>query len=255
MTRSEKQYWTIVVTILLGAAIIFSTGCTQPPVVEAQLTGPNSVQLNVGGQEKTVPFNGINHTLADMGVPREKARRIMHSLDQQKQVWRRASERPQAATEPTDDEVLWLARAVYVEGRSVSPYGQQLLAYAMVNRIESPHWPDTVYEVVHQSDQITGMRKQRNVWRSRSLEDYQRQEIDRQWRTAVRSAYTALTMRDNLRPIPNIYHWISPCLLDKKPLWARGKAPALVVGSRQECNSISFYAGTMRPQQNVASAR
>jgi hypothetical protein len=86
------------------------------------------------------------------------------------------------------------------------------------------------------------------------MEDYHRPGIDRPWRTAVRAAYGALAMKEKLRPIPNVYHWVSPCLLEREPAWLKGRTPAIMVGSRENCNSISFYEGTMRPGP-VANAR
>lgn len=48
----------------------------------------------------------------------------------------------------TDDDLIWLARIVHVEGHELSTGGRVAIANVVLNRVKSPDFPDTVYDVI-----------------------------------------------------------------------------------------------------------
>lgn len=243
---------------MIGLALVFGSGCAdENRLVSAELTeSGETVTLNFERGQADVPYNAVRDTLSSMEVPHSKARTILHSVDQQKRAYRLGRESAEAAplqaegTHP--DAVLWLARAIYVEGRSVGAYGMQLLAHALINRVESPHWPNTMKGVVLERNrndqgrlvwQITGMKKQRQTWQQLDFELYQDATASTHWRIAVREAYGALQTPKRFRPLDKVYHWVSPALLNRLPKWARSKSPHLIVGDSEQ--NLHFYQGDM----------
>lgn len=53
---------------------------------------------------------------------------------------------------PCDNELTWLACAVYFEARGESEAGQYWLAQSIINRVASHKWPNTVEGVVRQGE-------------------------------------------------------------------------------------------------------
>lgn len=48
----------------------------------------------------------------------------------------------------TDEDLLWLARIVHVEGRNTSLESQVAIANVVLNRTKEPDFPDTIYDVI-----------------------------------------------------------------------------------------------------------
>lgn len=48
----------------------------------------------------------------------------------------------------TDHDLIWLARIVHVEGHCLSIDGRVAIANVVLNRVKSPHFPGTVYDVI-----------------------------------------------------------------------------------------------------------
>ena len=51
----------------------------------------------------------------------------------------------------TDEDIIWLARITYVEGRNLSLKGKLAIANVVLNRTRNPNFPDTVYDVIFDS--------------------------------------------------------------------------------------------------------
>ena len=51
------------------------------------------------------------------------------------------------------DDLTWLACAVYFESRSESYDGQYMVAQTVLNRVEDPRWPNSVEAVVRQGEE------------------------------------------------------------------------------------------------------
>jgi spore germination cell wall hydrolase CwlJ-like protein len=246
-THRENQYWIVIASLFLGLALIFG-GCSadRPQVVSAELVGEETVKLNYRQGDQVMEYNQVHEHLSDMKVPRPRARQLLHTLDQQKQAWTRAQDAMDSPG-PSKAQVLWLARAVYVEARSEPLYGQSLVAHVLVNRLHHPAFEDTIYEVVMAPKQVTGMATQRDVWQGKDLSGYD--GGDTEWRLAVRSAYSALAMPDSLRPLSGVYHYLSPHALDSTPRWAQGETPDYRIGER-----FYFYRGLRAPGGKATAA-
>jgi N-acetylmuramoyl-L-alanine amidase len=52
----------------------------------------------------------------------------------------------------TDDDIIWLARIITVEGRGLSIDGKVAIANVVLNRVKSPRFPDTIYDVIFDAE-------------------------------------------------------------------------------------------------------
>ena len=141
------------------------------------------------------------------------------------------------STHPDQQDLLWLARAAYVEARSDGLYSMYLVASVIMNRVRSERYPGTVKQVVLDPAQITGMYDQRYIWKTTNMD----MEATA-WRNALRAAHLALTTPDRLRPFEaDVYHYYSPVSMNpvgRVPHWAVGHTPVYQIGDR-----FVFYAG------------
>lgn len=77
------------------------------------------------------------------------------------------SEEPQPSPEPewvcplTDEEVELIALLTMTEAEGEPEEGQRLVIDTVLNRVDSPYFPDTVYEVVYQKNQYSGIQGER----------------------------------------------------------------------------------------------
>lgn len=237
-----KLFFACLITVLAweasGAA--FETGPREVSLTERGVTAGGEPCRAIGGEPAGA--------LASCGLSLKEREIALEKL------LRRESKRKAELARhnlPSRRAITWIARAVYVEGRSLPAYGQRLLAHAIANRIGSRHWPDTAKDVVLQAKQITGMRKQDHIWPELTMAKYE--GGDTEWRISVRAAWEALAMPDSLRPIPNVYHWWTPELRAHPPHWARGRSPVAVVQGRLA--SIHFVPGTLRGESYSSAAR
>lgn len=51
----------------------------------------------------------------------------------------------------SDEDIIWLARIVHVEGKNLSLDGKLAIANVVLNRTKNPNFPDTVYNVIFDS--------------------------------------------------------------------------------------------------------
>jgi hypothetical protein len=54
----------------------------------------------------------------------------------------------------TDEDLLWLARLIHVEGKGLSINAKVAIANVVLNRIKSPAYPDTIQSVIFQKGQF-----------------------------------------------------------------------------------------------------
>lgn len=52
----------------------------------------------------------------------------------------------------TDEDIIWLARIVHVEGRDLSLEGKVAIANVVLNRTKCPDFPNTVYDVIFDTE-------------------------------------------------------------------------------------------------------
>lgn len=226
----DRTLWIMTITIGLAVWLIFGCGTERPPLVTgAQLTGPNTVRLTMPEGNQTVRFGDVHDRLAKMNVPRPRARELLHSIDQQKQAWNRAKR--ECKQGPTKEAVLWLARAVHSETKRSTE--MELVAAVIVNRIESPRYPDTARQVVQEAWQFTAIHKGTARSLGLSMKDYP--GGPNAWRRAVRIAHGALSLPKEMRPLRGVTHFYSPRSMQGKPEWAH-RQPRYRIGNR-----FAFY--------------
>lgn len=71
----------------------------------------------------------------------------------------------------TDEEVELIALLTMAEAEGEPEEGQRLVIDTVLNRVDSPHFPDTVYDVVYQKNQYSSM------WGDRVTRCYVKEEL------------------------------------------------------------------------------
>ena len=61
------------------------------------------------------------------------------------------------ATLATQEEIELIALCVMAEAEGECEYGQRLVIDVILNRVDDPHFPDTIYDVIYQKNQFSGM--------------------------------------------------------------------------------------------------
>ena len=61
------------------------------------------------------------------------------------------------ATFATQEEIELIALCVMAEAEGECEYGQRLVIDVILNRVDDPHFPDTIYDVIYQENQFSGM--------------------------------------------------------------------------------------------------
>lgn len=66
---------------------------------------------------------------------------------------------PEEAPAPsvTQEEIELIALCVMAEAEGECEYGQRLVIDVILNRVDDPHFPDTIYDVIYQKNQFAGM--------------------------------------------------------------------------------------------------
>lgn len=72
------------------------------------------------------------------------------------------SAEPEKTVEPveplaSEEDIELLALLAMAEAEGESEEGQRLVIDVVLNRVDDPHFPDTIYEVVYQENQFSGM--------------------------------------------------------------------------------------------------
>lgn len=141
-----------------------------------------------------------------------------------------------------NDEVLWLARAVYSESKRAEE--QTLVAWVIRNRVESQFFPDTYRDVVLQRGQFSGMHaNDAQYWTNISL-DYD--DESPAWDTALSIARAVYFADPILRPLPGtVLHFYSPISMSgRTPSWAADLDPVHSVRDGESVR-FAFYADVM----------
>lgn len=71
----------------------------------------------------------------------------------------------------SEDEIELLALVTMAEAEAEPEEGQRLVIDTILNRVDSPHFPDSVYDVVYQKNQFTSM------WNGRTDRCYIRDDL------------------------------------------------------------------------------
>ena len=61
------------------------------------------------------------------------------------------------ATLATQEEIELIALCVMAEAEGECEYGQRLVIDVILNRVDDLHFPDTIYDVIYQKNQFSGM--------------------------------------------------------------------------------------------------
>ena len=135
----KKLICSLLVMVLVLTATSFSTGTEMPsapePVDTYEPVAINSVQLD--------RLNDISEAVT---VTPMVAKEVVAVLEEE-------------PAEPlaTREEIELLALCVMAEAEGECEYGQRLVIDVVLNRVDDPHFPDTIYDVIYQKNQFAGM--------------------------------------------------------------------------------------------------
>lgn len=76
------------------------------------------------------------------------------------------------AMEYTDDDLLWLARIIQAEAGGVSMESKIAVGTVVLNRVESPKFPNTIYDVIFQKNQFSPV-KSGSIYKTPSEDSYE----------------------------------------------------------------------------------
>lgn len=141
----------------------------------------------------------------------------------------------------TEEEILWLARAVYSETKIREE--QTLVAWVIRNRVEAGYRGNTYQEVVLAPDQFSGLQPYDRQYRINiSLEP---DLANPAWQSALAVARAVYFAPDTLRPIPEtVFHFYSPISVRQEPDWIVGSEPVhLVMDTNRNHTRFAFYEG------------
>lgn len=135
----KKLICSLLIVMMVLTAASFSTGTEMPsapePVDTYEPVAINSIQ--------PVQLNDISKVVAAVPMVAEK---VVVELE----------EEPSESL-ATREEIELLALCVMAEAEGECEYGQRLVIDVVLNRVDNPHFPDTIYDVIYQKNQFAGM--------------------------------------------------------------------------------------------------
>lgn len=130
-----------------------------------------------------------------------------------------------AANTQREADLRCLAENVYFEARGEPMAGQYAVAEVTLNRVASPHYPDTICEVVHEA-RWDSLRKRRVAAFSWTELKVRSEPRGRAWRQAV-SAATAVYEDVHTPVVPEALFYHATYV---DPYWAKTKKPVATIG-------------------------
>lgn len=120
-----------------------------------------------------------------------------------------------------DDEVIWLARAIFSETKD--PGEMYLVAWVIRNRVNTEYLGDTTYkEVVLHKGQFSGLQKSDKQYHTNVNLSYF--DTNKSWKDALDIAHEVFYASDSTRPLPqSVKHFYSPQSVRRAPSWADDK--------------------------------
>lgn len=82
---------------------------------------------------------------------------ILESISVKKAVVVEQEPEEPPAPSVTQEEIELIALCVMAEAEGECEYGQRLVIDVILNRVDDPHFPDTIYDVIYQKNQFAGM--------------------------------------------------------------------------------------------------
>lgn len=135
----KKLICSLLVMVLVLTATSFSTGTEMVSTHESKSTyEPVAVNTIQSVQE-----SDISETVTVIPMVAEEV-----SVEPEEEL---------AEPLATQEEIELLALCVMAEAEGECEYGQRLVIDVVLNRVDDPHFPDTIYDVIYQKNQFAGM--------------------------------------------------------------------------------------------------
>lgn len=135
----KKLICSLLVMVLVLTATSFSTGTEMVSAHESKSTyEPAAVNTIQSVQE-----SDISETVTVIPMVAEEV-----SVEPEEEL---------AEPLATQEEIELLALCVMAEAEGECEYGQRLVIDVVLNRVDDPHFPDTIYDVIYQKNQFAGM--------------------------------------------------------------------------------------------------
>lgn len=138
------------------------------------------------------------------------------------------------------EEILWLARAIYSETKVKEE--QLIVAWVIRNRVESEKFGDTYRTVVLSPGQFSGLNAGDPQYRHNLSRVRESGGIA--WKNALEVAEAVYNAPSALRPVPvTVWHFYSPNAVSRKPSWAAGLSAIHVIRDpKTEAVRFAFYS-------------
>ena len=119
-----------------------------------------------------------------------------------------------------------LTQVIYFEGRGESTLGQIAIGHVVLNRVRSPHFPNTIHDVVYQPHQFSFIKE---------VEDKSYRNKSAYKKAQYISKMILLGLTDD--PTKGATHYLNPKKLSKVPKWALKYPRTVIIGNH------SFHKG------------
>lgn len=135
----KKLICSLLVMVLVLTATSFSTGTEMVSAHESK----NTYEPVAVNTIQSVQESDISETVTVIPMVAEEV-----SVEPEEEL---------AEPLATQEEIELLALCAMAEAEGECEYGQRLVIDVVLNRVDDPHFPDTIYDVIYQKNQFAGM--------------------------------------------------------------------------------------------------
>jgi spore germination cell wall hydrolase CwlJ-like protein len=152
---------------------------------------------------------------------------------------------PVRTEEQIDEDVLWVARALYTETEANRTREMFYIAWVIRNRIEAQFWgAKSAKEVILEPFQFSAFNSPKMRSHYSAIGTYREPRDPKRWEAAKRVARHVLRAPAFARPIPaDAFHFYAEVGMKNRdrPPWAVGRTPESIHGV--EPDRLRIYAG------------
>ena len=140
------------------------------------------------------------------------------------------------------DEILWLARAIFSETKKRESGEMAMVAWVIRNRVDANHKGMTYKEVVLAPHQFSGLNSFDKQYRINVALDYDYGLENKAWRDALEVARGVYGASSFVRPFPKtVLHFYSPHTV-AEPSWAKDQKPIYtILNDEKNLTRFAFY--------------
>jgi spore germination cell wall hydrolase CwlJ-like protein len=143
MIKEDWVFVALIIIIIIVFAIIIWSVVKDPVPTNKEL----HIRLSQAETHIQEYKNEIDSLKAEIASLKEQRPTVVEQYNSYAVLGEPEQKEPAAYTE---DDLYWLAKIVYAEAGEDIDLGQQAVANVVLNRVESPNFPNTIYDVIWQ---------------------------------------------------------------------------------------------------------